>query len=442
MPNRNWISRRDFVKKAAALATAGPAIITSSLRSASGRAAPSERITIGVIGTGKRAKALTRQLLRFPDTQLVAVAEVSTVRRNYFKKLIEEYYAKQNDRADFKGCATYNDFRDLIARKDIDAVVIATPDHWHAIPAIMAADAHKDIYCEKPLTLTIAEAREMINAVRRNNIIFQTGSQQRSEYGGKFRLACELVRSGRIGKIIKVNCGVGDPSRDCDLPSQPIPEGLDWNFWLGQAPYRGYNETICPKAIYDFYPHWRDYKPYSGGAMTDWGAHHFDIAQWGLGMDRSGPVEIIPPDGKEVKTLTYRYANGVMVYKGGANGVKFTGTEGWIEVNRSHFKAVPERIAKEPLGPNDVHLYKATGGHARNWLDCVKTRKMPICDVEIGARSVTVCHLGNLALWNNRRLQWDPANWRFIGDDEANTWLDRPKREPWGTIWKKLISQA
>lgn len=440
MGDQQGSTRREFLKKAALAAAAGPVIITSPIRGRAGQVAPNERLTVGVIGPGKRGRTLINQFMRRDETQLVAVAEVSTVRREHAKKLIEDYYAKRKNRPTYKGCAGYNDFRDLLARDDIDVVIIATPDHWHAIPVIEACRAGKDIYCEKPLSLTIREAREMVKAVRKYDRIFQTGSQQRSEYGGKFRRACELVRNGRIGKVKEVWVNVGGPSTDCNLPSQPIPPGLDWNFWLGPAPYRGYHERICPKGVYNFFPHWREYKDYSGGGMTDWGAHHFDIAQWGLGMDHSGPVEIIPPDGKQYKYLTYIYANGVVMYKGPANGVRFVGTDGWVEVNRSHFKTHPESIGKEPLGADAVRLYRSDN-HVQNFLDCVRSRKLPICDVEIGCRSVTVCHLGNLALWNNRRLRWDPEKERFIGDEEANTWLDRPKRSPWDRVygdWLKM----
>jgi len=428
MRKEKTVTRRDFIKKTTAFVVGAPYVIGSSALGASGRAAPSDRITMGIIGPGKQGQGLMGRFWRYPNTQFVAVAEVSTIRRENARDMVEKRYAREKRSGAFKGCAMYKDFRKLLARKDIDAVIIAPPDHWHAIPVIEAAKSGKDIFCEKPLSLTIREAREMVKAVRKYKRVFQTGSMQRSD--AKFRLACELVRSGRIGKVQTVHVGIGGPSRDCDLPEQPIPPGLDWNFWLGPAPYRGYHERICPKGMYDFFPHWRDYKDYSGGGMTDWGAHHFDIAQWGLGMDNSGPVEIIPPNRQKKTPLTYKYANGVVMYRGGANGILFTGPKGKIEVNRGYFKTDPESIGKEPLGPNDVHLYKSDD-HYRDFLDCTRSRKRPICDVEIGCRSVTVCHLGNLAWWNNRRLRWDPKKERFIGDDEANTWLDRPKRAPW-----------
>lgn len=450
MSKRNSTTRRDFLKKASAIAIGAPYVITSSMRRA-GAAPANERIVMGIIGPGKQGLGLMKRFMRFPNTQMVAVCDVSTARRKYARKVVEGEYSRERYKGAFKkGCAEYQDFRELVAREDIDVVIIAVPDHWHAITVIEAAKSRKDIYCEKPLSLTIHEARQMIRAVRKHKRVFQTGSQQRSEHGGRFHRACQLVRNGRIGKVQRVLVNVGDPSADCDLPKQPIPDGLHWNFWLGPAPYRAYHKKICPAGIpvkpregqrdkiawYDNFPDWRLYKDYSGGMMTDWGAHHFDIAQWGLGMDNSGPVEIIPP--KDGEPLTYKYANGVIVQKVGkyegqrVNGVKFVGTDGTIEVNRSHFKAEPESIAEDPIPDDGVHLYKAENNdHKLDFINCIKSRKRPICDVAIGARSATVCHLGNLAWWNHRVLKWDPEKWRFIDDEKANTWLDRSKRAPW-----------
>ncbi len=420
------ITRREFLRDSAAVASA-PFILSSSLGASPVPA--NERITIGFIGMGKRGHTLLGKCLKFDQAQVVAVSEVEPERRAHAKKQVEGHYGRKNP-AGFKGCAAHVDFRELLAREDIDAVVIATPDHWHAIPVIQAARAGKDIYCEKPLSLTIHEARRMADVVREEKRVFQTGSQQRSECGGRFHRACELIRNGRIGDVQDVYAGVGDPSRYCDLPEEKVPEGLDWNRWLGPAPHRGYHHDLCPRGMHGHYPAWRRYKDYSGGGMTDWGAHHFDIVQWGLGMDASGPVEIIPPDGKSHKTLTYRYAGGVELHHGGANGVLFVGTRGWIEVNRGHLKASNDRILKEEIGDRETRLTKASD-QMGNWLECIRTRKDPICHAEIGCRSVTVCHLGNLAYWHNRSLKWDPEKYRFIGDDEANTWLDRPRRDPW-----------
>ncbi len=409
---------------------AAPAIVPASVRAAEGRVAPSDRIGLGFIGVGKQALGHLQNFVRNSDTQVVAVCEVDKTRRENACKIADDYYAKHNDKGSYRGCASYTDFRELLARKDIDAVVIGTPDHWHAIPAIQAAEAGKDIYCEKPLSLTIREARAMVNAVRKNNRIFQTGSQQRSSR--EFRRACEFVRSGRIGKIQKVEVAVGGPSRWCDLPGEPMEPGLEWDMWLGPTPVRPYNSILSPRGVHNHFPLWRSYREFSGGGMTDWGAHHFDIAQWGLGMDHSGPVKIIPPDDpKADHGVKYIYANGVEVHHINGNGVTFYGTEGKIYVNRGKFQATPEKVAEDPLGPNEVHLYESDDHH-RNWIQCIRSRKLPICDVEIGARSVTVCHLGNLAYWLHRPLNWNPESERFVDDAEANMhWLDIQRRDPW-----------
>src|SRR5262249_29932067 len=285
------------------------------------------------------------------------------------------------------------------------------------------------VYCEKPLSLTIREAKLMMDAARKYDRVFQTGSQQRSDR--EFLQACEYVRNGRIGKVKTVNVNVGGPSKPCDLKEEELEKGLDWDLWLGPAPLRGYSSVLSPRGVHKNFPNWRLYREYSGGMMTDWGAHHFDIAQWGLGMDESGPVEIIPPDDpKAQKGVRYLYANGALVVHGRGGGVQFIGTDGEITVNRGKITSNPEKILKEPLDDKAVRLYKSPG-HQRDWLNCVRSRKRPIADVEIGARSVTVCHLGNLAYWNHRKLRWDPAKWQFVDDADADKWLDRERRDPW-----------
>ncbi|MHB8523762.1 MAG: Gfo/Idh/MocA family protein [Limisphaerales bacterium] len=420
-------TRRTFLQTTTTLALGTPLILPSSVWAA--ETSPNERITMGSIGVGTQGRGLLDGFLRHRETQMVAVSDVDTPRREHSKKTIEDYYSTVGQTG-YKGCTAYPDFQDLLARKDIDAVVVATPDHWHALVAVAATNAGKDIYCEKPLSLTIHEARAMVNAARKNDRVFQTGSMQRSS--NEFRKACELVRNGRLGKIKTVRVGVGGPSRWCDLPEETMEPGLDWNFWLGPAATRPYNSVLSPRGVHKHFPNWRNYREYSGGAMTDWGAHHFDIAQWGLGMDESGPVEMIPPEDPKATTgLRYLYANGVeMIHDSSKGGVTFIGADGTIFVDRGKFQATPESVAAEPIGANEIHLYKSNN-HLTDFLQCVRSRKRPICDVEVGCRSVTVCHLGNLAYWNHRRLKWDPAKEQFIGDDEANTWLDRPKRAPW-----------
>lgn len=430
------VSRRMFVQGVAA-AVSAPMIVPRSVLGSPGKPAPSERITLGFIGMGLMNRHHLGAFLGNAEVQVLAVCDVDTTRREHAKKMVEDRYAKDRAKEQYKGCGAYNDFRQLIERKDINAVVIATPDHWHCIPAVEAVRAGKDVYCEKPLTLTIAEAKVMIDAVRKYNRVFQTGSQQRSDR--EFRVACEAVRNGRIGKIKAVYAAVGGPSRPCDLPEEPQEPGLDWDLWLGPAPKRPYNSILSPRGVHNHFPAWRSYQEYSGGGMTDWGAHHFDIAQWGLGMDESGPVEVIPPpnpaSGRGVRWV---YANGVELIHGShkdpdgqeRGGVHFVGTEGIVYVDRGKLQSWPEKVVKEPLGANEVRLYQSPGHH-RDWLNCIRSRQRPICDVEIGARSVTVCHLGNLAYWHGRRLKWDPKAWRFVDDEQANKWLDRQRRGPW-----------
>jgi predicted dehydrogenase len=424
------ISRRRFVASAGLAAAAAPYLVSARALGEAQQTAASDRLTLGFIGTGKQNLGHLGRFLGRSEVQVVAVCDVDTTRREEAKHRVEKKYS-EGQRSDYKGCAAYNDFRELLARDDIDAVVIATPDHWHAIPVIEACKAKKDIYCEKPLSLTIHEAKRMIDAVRKYDRVFQTGSQQRTEFDGKFRKACEYVRSGRIGTVLTVHVGVGGPSKWCDLPGESPEPGLDWDTWLGPAPERPYNSILSPRGVHNHFPNWRLYREYSGGGYTDFGAHHYDIAQWGLGMDDSGPVEIIPPEDENATVgLRYRYANGVEMIHGGPSGVTFTGTRGLIQVDRNRLISVPESILKEPLARRDVHLPEAPNHH-QDWLDCILSRKRPIADVEIGARSVTVCHLGNLAYWNRRTLHWDPQAWRFVGDDQANTWLDRERRDPW-----------
>ena len=427
------LSRRRFLTGAAALVSA-PMVVPASALGRQDKPAPSEKITIGVIGVGFQARGHLNMLIRNEDVKVLAVCDVDTTRCENAKKITEDWYSTDKI---YRGCDAYSDFRELVARQDIDAVLIGTPDHWHCATAVAAVHAGKDVYCEKPLTLTIAEAKVMIDAVRKHKRILQTGSQQRSSR--EFRVACEAVRNGRIGKVLQVYVGVGGPSKPCDLPEETMEPGLNWDMWLGQAPQRPYNSILSPRGIHEFFPDWRNYREFSGGAMTDWGAHHFDIAQWGLGMDESGPIEIIPPDDPSKGIgVKYVYATGTEMIHGNykdqdgmeRGGVHFVGEKGVVYVDRGQLKSWPENIVTEPLGTSETPLYKSPGHH-QDWFDCIKSRKRPICDVEIGARSATVCHLGNLAYWNGRKLQWDPAKWHFLNDHEADKWRDRDRRGEW-----------
>ena len=429
MTNKSSTNRRQFIKQAlgtVAAAAAFPHIVPASALGAAG-AAPSERITLGFIGTGKQSQHLMNSFLNAPGTHVVAGCDVDKLKLERSKKIVEDYYARKGG-GTYKGCAIYGDFRELLARDDIDAVVIATPDHWHAVTVIQSAQAGKDIYCEKPLSQTIAQARAMVNAVRRYGRVFQTGSMQRSDW--HFRLGCELVLNGYIGQLKHVTVGVGGPPEDNPLPAEPVPDYLNWDMWLGPALWRPYNAELSPHISFDGFPNWRNHSSFGGGGMTDWGAHHFDIAQWGMGMDESGPVEIIPPDGKDYKVLTYKYASGVTMTRDNANGVLFTGTKGQVETNRGHLRTVPEELKNQQIGPNEIHLYESKN-HYTDWLDAIRKRSRPICDIETGCRSVSVCHLGNIAYKLGRPLKWDPQREVFVADSEANRLLSRPMRSPW-----------
>lgn len=420
------VSRRTFLKSTAA---AAPTIVAASALGGTTRAVPNDRLNVAIIGCGKMANNYhIPQLLKQPDVQVVAVCEVDETRRKHAEKRVNDKYT--NDKKDFKGCDTYVDFRKIVARDDIDAVCIATPDHWHATPIIEACKAGKDVYCEKPLTLTIAEAKRCIDAARKYKRIVQTGSQQRSGVFGPFREAVELIRSGRLGKIHKVTVGVGIPSVTCDLPAEEMEPGLDWDMWLGQAPERPYNSILSPRGVHKHFPAWRSYREYSGGGHTDMGAHHYDIAQWALGMDESGPVEIIPPeDPNATSGVKFVYANGIQMIHGGPSGCVFHGENGTLHIDRGRLTSDPEEIVKTPLAETEVHLPKSPGHH-RDWLDCIKSRKMPIAEVEKGARTATIIHLGNLAYWNHTTLKWNPQEWKFE-DPADNKWLDRERRDPW-----------
>jgi len=417
-------NRRQFLQQAAAAGLASP-LLVPQLGAAVG---PNDRINLGFIGVGTMGGGHVRRFLGHKDVQIVAICDVVAERRDFYQKAVEDHYAK--DKGSFKGCKTYNDFRELLARPDIDAVVIGTPDHWHAIPCILAANAKKDIYCEKPLTHSIAEGRKIVDAVQRNKIVFQTGSQQRSEFGGRFRHAVELIRNGAIGKVKVVRIGVGGPPKPCDLPEQPIPAGTDWDLWLGPAPQRGYNEALCPKGIHKHFPAWRNYSEYAGGGLADMGAHHFDIAQWALEMDNSGPVKIEAPTGTATTGLKFTYANGVEMFHGGPADCVFEGTDGTIAVSRGKIESTPGTIVQRVLTDKDKRIYPSTN-HALNWMECIRTRKDPICTAEIGHRSATICHLGALGYELRRPLQWAPEKERFVGDEAANKRLDVVRRGEW-----------
>jgi len=428
MTRKTSISRRRFVQAALGASLAGPSLISSLSSAAPGRTA-NGRINLGFIGVGVMGRGHVHTFANYPDVQIVAISDVVAERRQDGVKFVEGRNARRKDKGTAPRCTEYKDFRALLDRKDIDAVVFATPDHWHALACVFAARAGEDIYCEKPLTHAIAQGRRIVDAVNAHKVIFQTGSQQRSEFGGKFHYAAELVRNGRIGKVKTVRIGVVGPAVPCDLPEQPIPPGTDWEMWVGPAVFRPYNEILCPKGVHTHFPAWRSYREYGGG-LADMGAHHFDIAQWALGMDESGPVKIDPPPGSETTGLKYTYANGIVMFHGGPSGCTFEGTEGTIYVDRDRLESKPEDIVKRPIGGKDVHLYRATDHH-KNWIECIRNRKQPICPAELGQRSATICHLGNIGYRLRRSLRWDPVEERFIDDAEANKLVDEELRGPW-----------
>ena len=328
-------NRRTFLKKAS-LATA-PFILPSHIWAAKGDASPNNRINIAIIGPGKMGRGHAHKLVRNPRTQITGFAEIADIRTKHTKDLIEKHYSQNTPGDKWKGLKITNDYLELLEDKSLDAVLIATPDHWHGEATIRAARAKKHVYCEKPISLTIKEGRAMADAVKENGVVFQTGSQQRSEYGGKFRRTVEMVRSGAIGELKKIRVCVGGPPKPCDLPTEPTPEGIDWDAWLGPAPTRGFNKILCPDDVHNHFPAWRRYREYCNGGLADMGAHHFDIGQWAMDADNTGPVKVIPPKDGE-RDLKMIYANGVEVHHGSTNdwrgGTIFYGTEGTIWVDR------------------------------------------------------------------------------------------------------------
>jgi predicted dehydrogenase len=388
-------------------------------------------ISLGFIGCGKQGRLLSNSFLSTNESRIIALSEVYQDKSQLMLKTIKGIHEKNKQAGTFTDIPVYNDFRELLARKDIDAVVIATPDHWHAAMAVRAAEAGKDIYCEKPLSLTVREGRAMVKATRKHNRIFQTGSMQRS--WPEFRHAVELIRNGFIGEIKSIKVNVGPPPTPYDLPAQPVPDGLDWMTWLGPNEFKPFNAELAPPITKDVYPNWRNYKEFGGGMVTDWGAHMFDIAQWALNMDNSGPAEIFAPDGKDYPFLTYRYKNKVVMTHEKwewNNAVLFTGTEGEIRIARGKLETTPASLKDKIISDSEKHVYKSVN-HYKDFLNSIRTRTRPICDVETGHRTSTVCNLGNIAYQLKRPLKWNAKKERFRNDSEANALLGRPMRNEW-----------
>lgn len=445
-------SRRQFLKTTS-LGLA-PLILPSHVWAVD--SAPGSRITMGFIGMGIQARGLLGGFLDQKGVQVLAVCDVDTTRRNAAKERVTKHYA-DNKTDGWKGCEAYNDYRELLARKDIDAVCIATPDHWHAIITVAALKAGKDVYCEKPLTHNVQEALTVIGTVKATGRVLQTGSMQRS--GGEFRVASELVQNGIIGKISSVDVAFNGPPRPNDLPEEPMEPGLDWDRWLGPAELAKYSSVLSPRGVHNHFPNWREVSEYGGGYVTDWGAHHLDIAQWGLGEDgKGGPVSIKPPDGclevfARKKNLDLRgceltYASGVIVKHADGYGVHFKGSDGEVKVNRGKFEVIlkgkvfakksdnGDRVSvesqymkaeKELLADAKIKLYKS-GNHLGDFLDCIRSRKKPITNEIVGGGSAISCHLMNIGYRTGKAFNWDPVKSQLVGNAVPATELTRAYR--------------
>ncbi len=421
--------RRKFIKRTGLAVGA----ITILPRHVLGRGfvAPNDKINLGFIGLGKQSSGLARAFTENTNAQIVAGSDVWTTKNEWFKNHVEKVYADKRKRSGYKGVSTTSDYQALLARPDVDAVIVATPDHWHAIQAIAAMKSGKDVYCEKPMTLTIKEGQDMVKTTKSTGAVLQVGSMQRSWQ--KFQKAVDLVSKGYIGEVTKVLVNVGDPAIPFNMPSEEIPKEVDWNAWCGPAPLLPYNYRLSPPTSEEFFPDWRKFKETGGGILTDWGAHMFDIAQWGLGMDRSGPVRFEPPkDRNAVRGMRMVYENGIeMIHEdfGRGWGVRFIGREGTLDVSRQYLETNPASILTAELEASNTTLDESRGNHYQNWIDAIKNRSQPICDVEIGHRSASIGNICNIAYELGRPLDWNPEKEKFVGDKEANKMKKRKYRK-------------
>ncbi len=433
------ITRRSFIKAG----IVAPTILPSAVWAADAK--PSERLNVGMIGMGIQNRGLMNSFLY--RANVVAVCDVDTTRREHARKTVDDFYTRYPDKGS-AGCKTYVDYKELLARKDIDAVCIATPDHWHTIITIEALRSGKDVYCEKPLTHNVNESLAIMKEVDKQGRVLQTGSMQRSM--SEFRVACELARNGVVGEIDRIECSFGEPGMPCDLPKEDMEPGLDWDRWLGPAPERAYSSVLSPRGVHNHYPDWRKYWEYGGGMVTDWGAHHLDIAQWALGMDDSGPVKVTPPEDRKAQSgAVMEYANGVKVIHKPGNNVEIFGSEGKILVNRGRFmlqlgdKVIAKYFDREDgslgrelkkaetgyLKDAKVKLYKVTDSHIDDFLRCIKSRTKPITNEIVGSRSAICCHLVNIAYRYGEVINWDPINCKLTGGNAKSEWLGRTYRE-------------
>jgi predicted dehydrogenase len=458
-------SRREFVKNTAK--TVGGAIVLSGFPtivpfSVFGKNAPSNRINIAQIGCGRIARTHDLpEIFKYEIAQVMAVADVDRNRLQSGKQFIEDAYAKKTGKSNYVDVKTYTDYRELLLNKDIDAVVISTPDHWHAQPAIEAALAGKHIYLQKPTSLTIEEGRQMSNVVRKSGVTFQLGSQQRSSNPWpQFKRACELVRNGRIGKLHTVHIGLPSDPAGGNTAEMPVPENLDYDMWLGSTPYIYYtHDRVHSQTDVNSRPGWLRLEQFGAGMITGWGVHHIDIAHWGMNTELTGPVEIeatakFPSNGLWNVHGDYevhaRYANGVNMHLNSKNpnGIRFEGSDGWIFVTRGNvgvtasdpgsakadkaFSATDLKILTTVIGPNEIHLYDSPEQHG-NWLDCIQAKKQTISPAEVAHRSCSACLVMHAAMKTEGKLFWDPKKEVFKNNVEANKWLSRPQRYPYGT---------
>lgn len=424
------MKRRDFIRSGA-IALAGFTILPRHVLGGTHFTAPSDQINLGIIGCGAQGRwTLGPEFAR--RANLIAASDCESRQLQAMQQIIEAETIKAKGQA-YKGFKQYADYHELLGRKDIDAVIIATPDHWHAVMTIEACRAGKDVYVEKPMAHSIAEGRAMADAVKKYDRVLQVGNMQRS--WRNFRQACELVRNGYIGDIKEIKVSIGPPPLKYDLAAQPVPPTLNWDMWVGPAPMNVYNEELAPPMERKTFPNWRNYKEYGGGMICDWGAHMFDIAQWAMGMDDAGPVEYIPADPRELQPLTMCYANGTIMThepfrEADGNAVRFIGTDGVIDISRSFLDTIPAKLQEVVIAENEVHLYKSDD-HYADFLNAMKTRKQPLSTVEQGHRTSSLCHIVNLCYEFNRKLTWSPEKEEFFIDNEANKRRSNPIRAPY-----------
>jgi myo-inositol 2-dehydrogenase/D-chiro-inositol 1-dehydrogenase len=458
------MKRRKFIQNSMA-AAAGTIVIPHIIpASVMGKNPPSDKINIGWIGNGRQGTGDISATMRFDQAMVVAVSDVDSNRMAIGKKRIEDFYSRKTGQPNYVDVKQYGDYKELLLNKEIDAVMITTPDHWHSQPAIEAALAGKDIYLEKPTSLTIKEGRLLSDVVKRKKVILQVGTQQRSDV--QWRYAAELVRNGRIGKLHTVKIGLpGDPSGP-PAAEMPIPKNLNYDMWLGSTPKVYYTEIrVHPQNSINDRPGWLRCEQFGAGMITGWGQHHFDSAAWGMDTELTGPISVdavaqFPKSGLwdvhgDFMSVA-EYANGITMLTSGGypNGVRYEGTEGWIFVTRGNYRATASdpvavnnnakaldasdpKILTSVIGPNEIHLYESNSQQG-NWLDCIKSRKEPISPVEIGHRACSVCLVTHISMKLGRKLKWDPAKEKFINDDEANKMLSRPQRAPYGTDYIKM----